>query len=310
MLVNSEKNLQHYSELSGRNVMPAAYLNQKHDERITFLLPLLREGMRILEVGCAEGELGKRIKERISVDYTGIELSDDAIVASSVLDKVIREPNVFLGEQQFDLIISFHVLEHIVDPWNNVENWSRMLAGDGYIVVEVPNQSGHPFIVFDTNPEHIHQFNVASLSTLLQRADFNVKSIVTECFESPSYSDSIRVVAVKALSEEEKKIGMLNKILTAMEGSFDVYGIGGDFYNYIYPLLTELPVGFLYDSQQELQRKVVGEYHVKYLDSKSYDGQPILIASIRFQDQIKSVLLSMGIPENKIFYLSDILKVK
>lgn len=309
-LANSELSLQHYTELSGRNSMPAEYLNKKLDERVAFLLPLLKKGSRILEVGCAEGDLGKILKQKIDIHYTGIELSNDALAAEKVLDKVIREPNVFLGEHKFDLIISFHVLEHIVEPWNNVVNWKRMLSTDGYVVVEVPNQSGHPFIGFDNNPEHIHQFSVASLATLFQRAAFNVKSVETGYFESPTYCDSIRMVAVKSLTKNEQEKRLLARILTIMKGEFCIYGLGGDFSNYLYPLLAQLPVSDLYDGDNKRRGSDIGQYHVKSFDEASYTGQSILISSIRFQNEIKETLCETGVPENKIFYLSDVLKVE
>ena len=47
-------------------------------ERLRDLTPLLRNGLRILEIGCAEGELGKRIKAMANVEYVGVELSADA----------------------------------------------------------------------------------------------------------------------------------------------------------------------------------------------------------------------------------------
>jgi len=305
LTVNDELNLKRYATLSGRNSMPDAYLEKKLQERVVFLLPMIRNGMRILEVGCAEGELGKRLKDRVDIEYIGIELSGDSIAATKVLDRVIRETNVFLGEQKFDLIISFHVLEHIANPLAEVSNWNRMLKSGGRVVVEVPNQSGHPLIAFDQNPEHIHQFDIASLVTLMGRANFKVSSVVTECFESPSYIDSVRVVADRRRSDEEKNTAMISRILSIIDGRFDIYGVGGDFYNYINPLLNELPVGSLYDS--ELKESLKGGVIVQSFDMDLNDGRPILIASIRFQEEIKHTLLVLGVSSNRLFYLSEIL---
>jgi len=305
LTVNNELNLKRYATLSGRNSMPDAYLEKKLQERIVFLLPMIRNGMRILEVGCAEGELGKRLKDRVDIEYIGVELSDDSIVATKVLDRVIREPNIFLGEQEFDLIISFHVLEHIADPLAEVSNWNRMLKSGGRVVVEVPNQSGHPLIAFDQNTEHIHQFDITSLVTLMGRANFKVSSVITECFESPSYIDSVRVVAGRSLSNEEKNRAMINRILSMIQGHFDVYGIGGDFFNYINPLLNELPIDYFYDSERKERLK--DGVIVQSFDVDLNDGRPILIASIRFQEEIKHTLLLLGVPSNRLFYLSEIL---
>jgi len=305
--VNSELNLQHYAELSDRNAMPKAYLDRKLQERVTFLMSMIHKGMSILEVGCAEGDLGKHLKEKVDVYYTGVELSADAIAAEKVLDSVIRKPNVLLDENQFDLIISFHVLEHIAEPLMEIDNWKKMLKPNGCLVIEVPNQSGHPLVVFDQNTEHIHQFNTVSIMALMAHAGFKVTSLISGCFESPSYIDSIRVVADQNLSDEEKNGAMINRLLSVINGCFDMYGIGGDFFNYIHPLLNKLPVSCLFDRQQQQHGKVGRGFVVKPFDISENEGRPILITSIRFQEEIKRMLLTLGVPENKIFYLSDIL---
>lgn len=303
---NTRNILQHYAELSGRNAMPVKYLDIKLQERVNFILPMLHDGMRVLEVGCAEGDLGRSLKEYATIYYAGVELSGDAIVAEGVLDSVSREPNAFLDEQQFDLIICFHVLEHIVEPLVELANWKRMLKWDGRIVVEVPNESGHPYIIFDQNPEHIHHFCVSSISSLMRRANFNVINVLTDCFESPSYFDSIRLVARNSLSDEEKQ-QQLQQLLAVIDQNFDVYGVGGDFGNYILPVLEELAVDTLYDSHQQQHGKVFGRYSVSPFDININLGKPILIASIRFQGEIKQFLLRSGVAEHQLIYLSDIL---
>ncbi|MDQ7073215.1 MAG: class I SAM-dependent methyltransferase [Gammaproteobacteria bacterium] len=206
-------------------------------------------------------------RERTAINYTGVELSDDALAAERVLDRVSREPNVFFGEQQFDLIICFHVLEHIVDPLVELDNWKRMLTLDGRVVVEVPNESGHPYIVFDRNPEHIHHFCVSSIASLMRRANFNISNILTGCFESPSYLDSIRLVAKKSLGVEEQNQLLLQQLQAVIVQRFDIYGIGGDFGNYILPLLPELAVDTLYDSQQHKHGKVFAGHSVSPFES-------------------------------------------
>ena len=48
--------------------------------------PLLRSGMRVLEIGCAEGSLGAMVRDSVAVHYTGIKLSEDATSAVSLDD--------------------------------------------------------------------------------------------------------------------------------------------------------------------------------------------------------------------------------
>ena len=71
----------YYQSLVGRNAADQATLQAKLDGRIASLRSVLRDGLRILEVGCAEGALGQRIKQEFQVHYVGLEPSKDADTA-------------------------------------------------------------------------------------------------------------------------------------------------------------------------------------------------------------------------------------
>ena len=70
LTVNQRYNTDYYVQLSERNALPDRYIEQKNKERIDFLLPMLEKGMRVLEIGCAEGELGRLLKENRDIHYT------------------------------------------------------------------------------------------------------------------------------------------------------------------------------------------------------------------------------------------------
>jgi len=302
---NTQIDNDYYAGLTGRNSMPLAYVEAKIADRLSYLMPMIKEGMRILEIGCAEGFLGQQIKAQANVFYVGVELSNDALEAEYVLDEVIRHPHTFLGSQQFDLIVSFHVLEHIVDVNTELQLWQKMLKKTGKLIIEVPNGSGHPLIADDCNPEHIHQFSIASLAALLQRQELRLSTLTTGCFESPSYVDSIRLIAIPALSELQKRQQLIRHLEMMTGQAFDVFGIGGDFNNYLAPLLQDLHVVNLYDSDPA-DRRFNGQ-QIQQFDVALNQDRPILIGSIRYETEIAEVLLSAGIAETNIHYLSQLL---
>ena len=143
---DTDKLNQHYTQLVGRNTLPDSYIQTKLVERVAFLSPYLSEGQSILEVGCAEGHLGQRLKALQTLNYYGLELSQDAVLADNLLDKVFRSPNAVTADFRFDLIIGFHVLEHIPDLHQVMVEWKRWLKPSGTMIIEVPNQSGHPWV--------------------------------------------------------------------------------------------------------------------------------------------------------------------
>ncbi len=89
------------------------------------LLDLIdRTGLRVLDVGCAAGVVGKRLLETGKAKWvTGIELvPEQGEIARSVLNEIhvgnIEEMSFYWPAGQFDCFVLGDVLEHVIDPWN------------------------------------------------------------------------------------------------------------------------------------------------------------------------------------------------
>lgn len=297
----------YYQELKNRNNIKLDRFQRKLKDRFNAIEPLLKKGVSsILEVGCAEGQLGQRVKDSFNVSYDGIEISNDAMLAEKTLDHVYRTTASTLKDVQYDLILSFHVLEHIADISAELKQWHRLLSETGALLVEVPNKAGHHLLIDDHNPEHLHQFTLQSLTCLLGHEGFEVYSASTGHFESEVYSDSIRVIAKRAITDEEKSNLLIERFKQKLTEPFIVYGIGGDFMNYIYPYIKELQVSELMDSSPNLWGRKIADKTVKKFNKNEYDNSEVLVASIRYQSEIIEHLLGLGISIGRITTLSDI----
>jgi 2-polyprenyl-3-methyl-5-hydroxy-6-metoxy-1,4-benzoquinol methylase len=303
---NVNERLNYYSNLRGRNLTTGHDYERKMVDRLGDLAALLRDNMRILEVGCAEGGLGRHVKEIAHVEYVGIELSEDAVSATSYLDRVSRVPAKKLHDEPYDLILSFHVLEHTSDIYNEVKCWRRLLKSSGCLVVEVPHEAGHPLLSQDLNPEHLHQFTSASLSVLLQRAGYSIKRLSTGHFESAPYSDSLRVLAYPRMDAEERKRHLIARFRSVFPGQFVAYGIGGDFNNYIAPLLPELQIAALVDSNASRYEEHIGGFQVEEFNIEKYSDLPILVTSHRYKTDIADMLQKQGVSPQRIYGLDSI----
>jgi 2-polyprenyl-3-methyl-5-hydroxy-6-metoxy-1,4-benzoquinol methylase len=107
-------------------------------------------GLKVLEVGCGEGQLGRRLREYNQVVY-GIEIEPSAArIAASVLDHVyaenVEEFEFNLSDEFFDTIILGDVLEHLIDPWGLLVKTKRCLAKEGIIISSIPNLQYFPIL--------------------------------------------------------------------------------------------------------------------------------------------------------------------
>jgi SAM-dependent methyltransferase len=295
-----------YENKSGRNRMPAHQLERKYHERMASIIPLLANATRILEIGCAEGDFGAMVKSRANVSYTGLEISCDAATAQTRLDKVLTRPAAELPAAEYDLLLSFHVLEHIVDIHAEIRHWLRQLTPAGRMLVEVPNAAGHPLREWDSHPEHLHFFSATSLCALLEHAGLAVDSLSAGHFESPIYADSLRVVARRRRTQEEQRAALLARFRQVLGASFVVYGIGGDFRNCVLPVLDELPVAALVDSDPQRAGEQVGRHIIQTFDPARHSGLPILVSSLRFKDEICERLRAVLPASVKLVGLEDI----
>ena len=295
-----------YQQQSRRNDPATLAHRTKLDDRLKDIAPRLSPKLRVLEIGCAEGSLGARIMSIADVHYTGIELSADAQIAEKVLHRTFREPAANLRGEDFDLLLSFHVLEHIEDIAAEVRAWRALLNDRGTLILEVPNQAGHALLEQDPNIEHLHQFTMASLCALLQAADFELERVTTGHFESPVYNDSLRVIAHPRMTVDIKRAQLQARFLAALPGPFAAWGIGGDYQSYVEPWLDSLPLVALIDSNAERHGERRGGLIIEAYDQQRHGKLLVLICSLRFAPEIARDAMASGVNAEAIVYLGAI----
>lgn len=297
----------YYETLAERNDPHAPWFKRKIADRVAALSSLLTpQTRRVLEIGCAEGVLGGETKLRFPVVYDGVELSQDRELALTKLDQVFPTPADQVESSPYDLIVSFHVLEHIANPAQELQAWSRLLAPGGQLLMEVPNRAGHPLLDNDHNPEHLHQFTPASLTILLASQGFTCHQLSLGHYESPVYPDSIRVVAQPQPQASDQRTQLLQRFHERLGGPFIAYGIGGDFLNYVEPLAEALDIQALLDSSSDKWGQQFGRHVVTAYTPELHGELPILICSIKFSAGIRQHLLSLGIAPERITNLETI----
>jgi len=300
-----------YEDKFSRNDLPDKYLQKKLTDRMDYLRPLLVPNLSIAEIGCAEGFLGERIKESIKgIHYWGLEPSLDAKEAAKRIDDVVPCSTQLLkqcGNNDFDLIMAFHVLEHIEDLQIELQNWSKLLKDNGLLIVEVPNGSGNVLVAYDRNPEHVHSFTPAALASLMHNHSINIASISTGHYVSPAYNDCIRATLKQMTLTSAKERALTDRIMSLTGKSFSIIGIGGDFCSYLIPIIENLPVTNLVDNNTSLHGLEVCGIKVEPYDSGIHHNALMMVSSIRYEDEIIDTLLERKHPISNIIKLSSIL---
>lgn len=108
-----------------------------HLKRLDRLLPLAA-GDRVLEVGCGQGHLTKRLAAR-GVDIVGIDANPEARdVAGSDLVHSMRAEALEFGDGEFDALVSIHAIEHIPDLDGALAEMSRVLRDGAMAMLVYP----------------------------------------------------------------------------------------------------------------------------------------------------------------------------
>jgi SAM-dependent methyltransferase len=129
------------------------------------------QGSTVFDFGCGPGTWLNSFQDH-GWETWGLEpSSDDAFVRHHRLDAVPPEP-------RFDLVLAYHVLEHLPRPLETMRELARCLRPGGHFFVSVPRidtLDAHKQVDYCIHPRHhIVGFTEVCLRGLLARAGFEV----------------------------------------------------------------------------------------------------------------------------------------
>ena len=123
-----------------RNTYP---LKDFPDSSHTAILQLLsaRRGLRVLDLGSADGALGARIQQ-LGHTVIGVDVSTDARSADVAFEVISADLNRGLPAElrgTFDVVLCADVLEHLPKPEHILSQSREMLSDNGELIVSIPN---------------------------------------------------------------------------------------------------------------------------------------------------------------------------
>jgi len=133
----------------------------------------------VFEIGCGAGGILAAFKE-IGLKVSGCDLDREHLEYGisrglNLLYGDYRKVLHSLGSKQ-DCIILSHVLEHFLDPINELEEIAKKIKVNGYILIQVPSLYSHQFnpILTFQNAHTIQFFDPEFLSFTLENLGFRV----------------------------------------------------------------------------------------------------------------------------------------
>ena len=165
--------------------------------RATAVEAMLGRKGSILDIGCGPGFLLREFRDR-GWEVHGTEFSvQSAAHARDVLQLPISVGdvnNLKFQDGNFDAVVMWHVLEHMIDPQATVAQVARLLRPGGTFLCAVPNLgSAEAHFARDKwfhldVPRHLNHFTVPALRCLLSTCGFTLERLSYFSFEYDYFS--------------------------------------------------------------------------------------------------------------------------
>lgn len=120
------------------------------DRNMLKIFDMLEEdkNAKVLDLGCYDGTITKEVARRVKTIYIyGVDIMQNALFkAKQEGIETIRTDinnNLPFADNSFDVIVSNHVIEHLVDTDKFAEEIYRILKPNGYAIISTENLSAY-----------------------------------------------------------------------------------------------------------------------------------------------------------------------
>ncbi len=194
-----------------------------HLKRLIWMRSYLKNNTRVLDYGCGSGDFVKYLRSK-SIDAYGYEPRHNFCEHDFLTNEKIWK------NKKYDIIILWHVLEHIHNPFVLIQSLKKRLNKKGKFFIAIPNfksfdskHYGKYWAGYDT-PRHLWHFSRKSIHLIAKKNRFSIFK------EKGLHLDSIYV---SYLSEKHKRkhfpllfgvvigfVSILNSLFTKESSSF------------------------------------------------------------------------------------------
>ncbi len=146
----------------------------------------LPKNPRILEIGCGNGFFLDKLYQKGIIDVFGVEPAKDMVLRAPTRIRNNITNDIFKKNQfpknTFDIVCSFHTLDHVTDPNMFVSEVSQVVKRGGSVLFVVHDTNGLSVKLFgEKSPifdiEHIFLFNKKTLTRLCTNNGFSTTNV-------------------------------------------------------------------------------------------------------------------------------------
>ena len=176
--------------------------------------------IKVLEIGCGDGWLVYKLKtlfdDGFCLDFTGIDISgldiDFANKRKEYFDhkncdfKVMDVQSLSFMPEEFDIIISSEVMEHIEEPKNFLASVYGILKKDGLIILTTPQLDGSVLVKSIRSVSRLLRIRIDRVREKMESASVNKKERPLSRFSSSGGKTGAGLdhVSVHSVSEWKK----------------------------------------------------------------------------------------------------------
>lgn len=179
----------------------------------------LKEGMRVLDIGCGMGILACEIAKLVGPTgrVLGIDISQEQIDQSRLLAEREKISNVAFRQmsaydigtlkEEFDLIYTRYILMHIKDPQSVVKSALALLAKEGVMICDERGDNNDAFFCEPQNNGYDAWVNGNKFQMRVQGSDNTFGMKLHRIFQELGYTSSLCTFYSPCLvTKREKKI--------------------------------------------------------------------------------------------------------